>query len=172
MINYNFYNQLVQNIEKILPISPKKALRNYYFLKKYIFYDLLNFIDFIKTLEKKNKLSVEIKESLISLFTPFISDDNILFNDVKIIEKNKEPYIETAKIKKIIDRLGLDKENELNFWEGFIHLVFELENYFEFYGKEEIKTKSLKEIKEDLRKIVKGEKIDTGSSEALLRCII
>jgi hypothetical protein len=165
MLNYNFYNQLVQSLNKTLSFNPKKTLRNYHFLKKYIFYDLLNFIDFIKTLEKRNKLSVEIKESLISLFTPFISDDNILFNDVKIIEKNKEPYIETAKIKKIIDRLGLDKEKELNFWEGFIHLVFELENYLEFYGKEEIKTKSLKEIREDLRKIVKGEKIDTGSSE-------
>jgi hypothetical protein len=165
MLNYNFYNQLVQNIEKILPISFKKALKNYHFLKKYIFYDLLNFIYFIKTLEKRNKLSVEIKEILISLFTPFISDDNILFNDVKIIEKNKEPYIETAKIKKIIDRLGLNKEKELNFWEGLIHLVFELENYLEFYNKEEIKTKSLKEIREDLRKLVKGEKIDTGSSE-------
>jgi|GEM_PF-5358781 len=165
MLNYNFYNQLVQSLNKTLSFNPKKALKNYHFLKKYIFYDLLNFIDFIKTLEKRNKLSVEIKESLISLFTSFISDDNILFNDVKIIEKNKEPYIETAKIKKIIDRLGLDKEKELNFWEGFIHLVFELENYLEFYGKEEIKTKSLKEIREDLRKIVKGEKIDTGSSE-------
>ena len=165
MLNYNFYNQLVQSLNKTLFFNPKKALRNYYFLKKYIFYDLLNFIDFIKTLEKRNKLSVEIKESLISLFTPFISDDNILFNDVKIIEKNKEPYIETAKIKKIIDRLGLDKEKELNFWEGFIHLVFELENYLEFYDKEKIKTKSLKEIREDLRKIVKDEKIDTGSSE-------
>jgi hypothetical protein len=165
MLNYNFYNQLVQSLNKTLSFNPKKALENYHFLKKYIFYDLLNFIDFIKTLEKRNKLSVEIKESLISLFTPFISDDNILFNDVKIIEKNKEPYIETAKIKKIIDRLGLNKEKELNFWEGFIHLVFELENYLEFYDKEEIKTKSLKEIKQDLRKLAKGEKIDTGSSE-------
>jgi hypothetical protein len=165
MLNYNFYNKLVQKLDKTLPLNLKKALKNYHFLKKYVFYDLLNFIDFIKTLEKRNKLFVEIKEILISLFTPFISDDNILFNDVKIIKKNKEPYIETAKIKKIIDRLNLNKEKELNFWEGFIHLVFELENYLEFYNMEEIKTKSLKEIREDLRKLVKGEKIDTGSSE-------
>jgi regulator of sigma D len=165
MINYNFYNQLVQNIEKILPISPKKALRNYYFLKKYIFYDLLNFLDFIKTLKEENKLFVEIKEILISELIPFISDDNILFQDTKIIEKNKEPYIETAKIKKIIYRLDLNKEKELNFWEGVINLITELENYLEFYNIEEIKTKSLKEIREDLRKIAKGEKIYTGSSE-------
>jgi hypothetical protein len=115
MLNYNFYNHLVQNLERILSANPKKALRNYHFLKKYIFYDLLNFLDFIKTLEKENKLFVEIKEILISLLTPFISDDNILFNDVKIIEKNKEPYIETAKIKKIINGLNLGKEKELNF---------------------------------------------------------
>jgi regulator of sigma D len=165
MLNYNFYNHLVQNLERILSANPKKALRNYYFLKKYIFCDLLNFIDFIKTLEEEDKLSVEIKEILISVLIPFISDDNILFQDAKIIEKNKEPYMETAKIKKIINRLDLNKEKELNFWEGFVSSITDLENYLEFYDKEEIKTKSLKEIKEDLRKIVKGEKIDTGFSE-------
>jgi len=53
MLNYNFYNQLVQSLNKTLSFNPKKALKNYHFLKKYIFYDLLNFIDFIKTLEKK-----------------------------------------------------------------------------------------------------------------------
>jgi aspartate ammonia-lyase len=84
---------------------------------------------------------------------------------VKIVEKNKEPYIETAKIKKIIDSLDLNKEKELNFWEGVINLITELENYLEFYNIEEIKTKSLKEIKQDLRKIAKGEKIDSGQSE-------
>jgi len=165
MLNYNFYNHLVQNIERTLSANPKKALRNYYFLKKYIFYDLLNFIDFIKTLKEKNKLFVEIKEILISKLIPFISDDNILFQDTKIIEKNKEPYIKTAKIKKITDSLNLNEEKELNFWEGCIHLIHELENYLEFYDKEEIKTKSLNEIKQDLRKIAKGEKIYSGQSE-------
>jgi regulator of sigma D len=165
MLNYNFYNHLVQNLERILSANPKKALRNYHFLKKYIFCDLLNFIDFIKTLEEKNKLSVEIREILISKLILFISDDNILFRDAKIIEKNKEPYIKTAKIKKIIDRLDLNKEKELNFWEGVINLITELENYLEFYNIEEIKIKSLKEIKQDLRKIAKGEKIDSGQSE-------
>jgi hypothetical protein len=165
MLNYNFYNQLVQNIERILSANPKKALRNYHFLKKYIFCDLLNFLDFIKKLKEENKLFVEIKEILISELIPFISDDNILFQDAKIIEKNKEPYIETAKIKKIIDSLDLNKEKELNFWEGVINLITELENYLEFYNIEEIKTKSLKEIKQDLRKIAKGEKIDSGQSE-------
>jgi hypothetical protein len=165
MLNYNFYNQLVQNIERILSANPKKALRNYYFLKKYIFYDLLNFIDFIKKLREWNKLSVEIKKILISVLMLFISDNDILFQDVKIVEKNKEPYTETAKIKKIIDSLDLNKEKELNFWEGVINLITELENYLEFYNIEEIKTKSLKEIKQDLRKIAKGEKIDIGYSE-------
>jgi hypothetical protein len=165
MLNYNFYNQLVQNIERILSDNPKKALRNYHFLKKYIFYDLLNFLDFIKTLKEENKLFVEIKETLISELITFISDDNTLFHDAKIIEENKEPYIETAKIKKIIDSLDLNKEKELNFWEGVINLITELENYLEFYNIEEIKTKSLKEIKQDLRKIAKGEKIDSGHSE-------
>jgi hypothetical protein len=165
MLNYNFYNQLVQNLERILSANPKKALRNYYFLKKYIFYDLLNFIDFIKKLREWDKLSVEIKKILISVLILFISDNDILFQDVKIVEKNKEPYTETAKIKKIIDSLDLNKEKELNFWEGVICLITDLENYLEFYGKEEIKTKSLKEIKQDLRKIAKGKKIDIGYSE-------
>jgi DNA-binding sugar fermentation-stimulating protein len=79
MLNYNLYNQLVKNIEKILPISSKKALRNYNFLKKYVLYYLLSFLDFIKTLKEENKLFVEIKEILISKLIPFISDDNILF---------------------------------------------------------------------------------------------
>jgi hypothetical protein len=152
MLNYNFYNQLVQNIEKITSANPKKSLRNYYFLRKYIFCDLLNFLDFIKKLKEENKLFVEIKEILISELIPFISDDNILFQDAKIIEKNKEPYTETAKIKKIIDSLDLNKEKELNFWEGVISLITELESYLEFYNIEEIKTKSLKEIKQDLKK--------------------
>jgi hypothetical protein len=101
MLNYNFYNHLVQNLERILSANPKKALRNYHFLKKYIFYDLLNFLDFIKTLKEENKLFVEIREILISKLIPFISDDNILFQDAKIIEKNEEPYTQTTKIKKI-----------------------------------------------------------------------
>jgi len=47
-------------------------------------------MDFIEKLEmEKSDLSIEIREILIFLLITFISDGNILFKDVKIIEKKK-----------------------------------------------------------------------------------
>jgi aspartate ammonia-lyase len=83
----------------------------------------------------------------------------------KLSKKTKNLIQKQPKLKKIIDSLDLNKEKELNFWEGVINLITELENYLEFYNIEEIKTKSLNEIKQDLRKIAKGEKIGGGQSE-------
>jgi len=165
MLSYNFYNKLIRKIERDIHTDSKKALKNYIFLKKYVFYDLLNFIDFIETLENQNKFSSEIRDILISLLIFFMFDENILFQDVKIIKKDRTRHTEVSKVKKIVDILGLDREKELIFWEGISALMTDLENYLEFYGMKEMKTRSLNEIKNDLRKIARGEKVDNEHSE-------